>query len=351
MSVSILFPVGRVVQGSPGRYNESKPRPGEVPKVYRTGEHQGQPLRSWFFALAIPKQPGQSHWSQVVLPAGVQPGTKDAEMYAWGQKILQVGANAFPTLYQGRDFSWKVEDGDDPTPNKRGRKNAETEGFPGHWIVKFSTSAWNGIRCYTRENGQMKQLEDPSVIKTGYYVQVSGSVDGNGVKPGTSDTPGVYMNPDLVLLVGYGAEIYSGPDAEEAFGGVTAALPAGASATPLGVTSMPLPGVPAAGVAAAPAPVVHLPAVPDAPPIPGMVPGGVVPPVAPTLAAPAAPVLVAPNPAFAAIPAVPAVPAAAPPAPVRQMTAKAQGASYEQFINSGQGWTDQLLIQQGYMLP
>lgn len=330
MSVSVLFPVGRIVQGSPGRYNESKPRPGEAVKVYRTGEHTGQPLRSWFFAVAIPKLPGQSHWSQPVLPAGVTPGTKDADMYAWGQKILQVGANAFPTLYQGRDFSWKVEDGDDPTPNKRGRKNAETEGFPGHWIVKFSTSAWNGIRCYSREAGQMKQLEDPTVIKTGYYVQVSGTVDGNGVKPGTSDTPGVYMNPDLVLLAGFGAEIYNGPDAEEAFGGVTAALPAGASATPLGVSAMPVAGLPVGAPVAAPV-------------------------FAPAMPAVAAPLFVAPNPAFAAVPvvpaapAVPAVPVVPPPAPVKRMTAKAAGATYETFI--GQGWNDQLLVAHGYLEP
>lgn len=63
---------------------------------------------------------------------------------------------------------------------------------------------------------------------------------------------------------------------------------------------------------------------------------------------PAAP---APAPAPTPVPAAPAPPAPPAPAPPvgRQMTAKAAGATYESFIASG--WTDEMLIQHGYMLP
>ena len=66
----------------------------------------------------------------------------------------------------------------------------------------------------------------------------------------------------------------------------------------------------------------------------------------PTAAAPAP---VAPNPAFTAVPAPVAPPPAAPAAPVRQMTAKAAGATFESFIASG--WNEGQLIEHGYMLP
>ena len=68
-------------------------------------------------------------------------------------------------------------------------------------------------------------------------------------------------------------------------------------------------------------------------------------PVAPPAAA-AAPTVVVPNPTFAAVPALPATPAA----PVaRQMTALAQGRTYEMFVQAG--WNDEQMIQGGYMLP
>lgn len=55
---------------------------------------------------------------------------------------------------------------------------------------------------------------------------------------------------------------------------------------------------------------------------------------------------VAPAPAA---PAPIAPPPAPPAAPVRTMTPKAAGATYESFISNG--WTDALLIEHGYMMP
>jgi len=59
----------------------------------------------------------------------------------------------------------------------------------------------------------------------------------------------------------------------------------------------------------------------------------------------ATPTYVAPAPSFLQPPPPAAPPPAAPPA--HNMTAKAAGASYEQF--RAQGWTDDQMKQQGYM--
>ena len=65
-------------------------------------------------------------------------------------------------------------------------------------------------------------------------------------------------------------------------------------------------------------------------------------PIAPTGPA------VVPNPAFLMPPAPPLAPPVPAAPPVRQMTAKAGGATYEQMI--GAGWTDNLLREHGMML-
>ena len=60
----------------------------------------------------------------------------------------------------------------------------------------------------------------------------------------------------------------------------------------------------------------------------------------------------APTPAPNAAPVpTPATPPPPTPTPQYVMTEKANGCTREQLINSGQGWTDELLIEQGMMLP
>ena len=94
------------------------------------------------------------------------------------------------------------------------------------------------------------------------------------------------------------------------------------------------------------------PAAPGMAPPPAGMPPAAVPPAYVPPAAPGMPPAYAPPPTAAPPPAF--VPPAAPDflqpggqAP-KQMTAKAAGASYEQFINAG--WTDAQLIEQGYLL-
>lgn len=301
-ALNILFPSGRLVQGD--LYTpQTKDQQGN-PLVVKTGANAGKPTQKFFFAVAIPKAPGETHWANT----------------AWGQQIWAAGHTAWPQgQAQSAAFAWKIEDGDSAIPNKVGRKNCDREGFPGNWIVNFSSSF--APKIYTA-NGEQAILE-VGAVKLGYYVEVFGTVTSNE----NASNPGMYVNHSMVALRGYGAEIRTGPDPKAAGFG-RSALPVGASAAPVGAASFP-------AAAAAPAPA--------APPPPAAAPATVAAP-APTAVAPA-PSFIAP-PAPGGVPAAPPPPAAAPVGP--QMTAKAAGQSYAAFIANG--WTDANLRAHGYMV-
>jgi len=278
LAINLTTPPGRVVLGN--LYKPNNTDAEGKPLVVKTGPNAGQPRVQFFFAVAIPKNPGETHWSQT----------------AWGKQIFAVGNQAFPNAAQSPAFAWKIEDGDSAIPNKKRRKPCDTEGFPGHWIIKFSSSF--APKIYRVEGSGYVPETTPDYVKAGYYVEVNFTVDGNG----SQQQPGVYINPNIVLFRAYGPEIVFGPDVT-ACGFGQAPLPPGASAVPLASTDN--------GFSA------------PTPPVPTMAP-------------------VIPNVAFAGI-------VAPPPAPVRQLTALARGATYEQLIANG--WTDELLISQGLMLP
>lgn len=329
-------PVGRFVQGDLAR-PQTTDQQGN-PRVKKSGPNIGQPDPQYFIAVAFPKNdPG--------FPA----------FYA----VLDAQARAdFPHLFPvpggpcvNPQFSWKVIDGDGVDTN--GKANATKEGFAGCWVVRFSSAF--APKCFQQPNfAAHQQLPDASVIKRGYYIQVNGTVDGNK----NAQKPGIYVNLDMVNWVGSGPEIVSGPDAGEAFG-AGAALPPGATAAPVGM--MPPGGGAAAAYPGAPAPAapVAAPAYPQTPAVP-----------AAPVAAPALPVAASPVPASPAAPAAPVqpyagymapaasapAPAAPPPAPAapaapvgRQMTAAANGVTYEAYQQAG--WSDDQLIQAGMMLP
>lgn len=324
MPESILFPTGRLVWGNmKGRTTDGAGKP----LLVKSGPNMGKPKTDFSFGVAIPKLPGQAHWASP--PAG------SPEIHHWGVKILQVGAAAFPNLYNTHPkFAWKIIDGDSTIPNENNKKPCDQTGYPGHWIVKFGSGFAPKV---VNENGTVQHTED-DYIKTGYYVQVYGTITGND----EPTKPGVYINHNIVSFQGFGAEISNGPDAAAVgFGG--APLPAGASATPIGgmTTAQAAAGLPALPGATGGAP--SLPALPGA----AQVATGI--PALPGLAV-AAPTL----PALPGIPVVPnpailAAPVAAPHVPVLTLTAKAltasPGATIELFRQGN--WTDQLLLEQG----
>lgn len=282
--VNITSPVGRIVMGS--LYDPSTTDAEGKPLVVKTGPNAGQPRVNYFFALAIPKG-AERHWAET----------------AWGQQIWVVGNQAHPNAAQSPAFAWKIEDGDSVIPNKKGRKPVENEGWKGHWILKFSGGY--APKVYQQDGQGYVQNMQKDFVKPGYFVEVAFSADGNG----STSQPGVYLNHSMVCFRAYGQEISFGPDVASAGFGASP-LPAGASMTPP-AGAIPMPAAPAPSAT---------------PPVPTPVPS-----------VPAIPVI--PNVGFVQVP----VPAA----PVHQMTALAQGASYEACIAGG--WTDATLVANGLM--
>lgn len=332
-AIQFTTPPGRLVAGNLYK-SRDKDHQGN-PLLIKSGPNMGKPRVDFFFAVAITKTPGQ-HWA-----------SSD-----WGSKIWQAGHQFMANAGQlGDNFAWKIIDGDSTVPNENGRRPCDQEGYAGCWVLRFG----GGFAPKTARalNGPAEWDNTPDMIKLGDYVQVAGSVAGNGA---SGRQAGVYLNHGAVCLVGYGKRISTGIDlAQAGFGG--APLPPGASTTPVavGFGQPQVPGAPAAPPAPGPVAPAGVPAVPAAPvlsapagmttspssplpPIPGTVPPpGVVPNLA-FLQVPGAP---------GAVPGVPTVPMAPPAAPVRQMTAKAAGFTYDQLVS--QGWTDALLVQHGMM--
>lgn len=313
---AIVFPRSRIVRGD--LYKPQDKDAEGNPLVAKNGPNKGQPRVDFFFAIAIPKGPEQGWWQT-----------------AWGQIIMQVGAAAFPQAYQAAAFSWKVTDGDSAIPNKKGKKPCDNLGYPGHWVINLSSGF--APKVYT--DGGERALPELNAVKPGYWVEVAGTVDGNG----STSQPGVYLNHSMVNFLQADTVIPMGPDATAVGfskgGGMPPGVVPGAAPAAFGAAPVPL-GMP--GPAAAPLAPMAAAAMPMAMGMPAAaVPGMAAMPSMPGMA----PVAVAPN--FGAL----MPPAGAPvvmAAPVRQMTAKAQGNTYEQLIANG--WTDAVLIQHGLML-
>lgn len=360
--------VGRLVGGS---IYEPKTTDGDGnPLLIKTGANKGQPRVSYDFAVAIPKIAGQTHWSQHPMFAPVW--TFGHAAYPQGQAQIA-------------SFAWKVIDGDSTVPNTKLKRPCDNEGYPGHWVVWFSSgtppTVWNS-------DGSAQILE-VGAVKNGFYIQVQGNVAPNN----SEQSPGLYWNHFRIALAAYGPEISYGPSVGEAGFGQGVQLPPGASAAPVAAAfnpaAPPPPPVPGAPIApptplapppplpvpvAAPVPTLGQPtalgqtvdlaamraggqwteallvqhgyvtAAPAPLPVPAPLPpaGSAPPPPGPALTVP-----VVPNPAILAIPGAPVPPP--PPAPVaRQMTAKANGATYEQMRDGG--WDDAALVQHGMML-
>jgi hypothetical protein len=282
-SISQTFPSGRMIMGS-----LSVPRTKDAegkPLVIKNGPDMGKPTQEFFFAVAYPKTLGATHWSQ-------EP---------WGKDIWSLGHGAFPGVAQSPSFSWKIDDGDSTMPNKKGKALGTNPNCKNCWVVFFKQPSPIPCYYYRRIDGQAPSTPfDPKGINAGDYVQVAGFIKSNG----STQNPGVYMNPRMVDLVGYGERITQGADPMSAGFG-TAALPAGASVMPTG--AMPVGSTP------------NLP-----------------PPYSPP----------APNPAIL----TGVMPPPAPPPPVASgpvMTAKAAGATLESFL--AVGWTLDALKANGYV--
>ena len=108
-NLEILFPPGRAVQG-----DFYKPRDKDAtgaPLVVKNGPNKGQPRVDYYFAVAIPKTPGVTHWASEAHP--------DPRIGDWGARIWNFGHTAWPNGQAQRpDFAWKIEDGDSTVPGQ-----------------------------------------------------------------------------------------------------------------------------------------------------------------------------------------------------------------------------------------
>lgn len=296
----ILSPVGRIVWGHPGKPQHKKHQDAG-PLKGQTVMKDGQPVLQWAFGLAIP--------------------VADFEAHVWPAMHAEA-LTGYPSGVPGR-FSWKIKQETDI--DRAGKPYGQREGYAGHVVLTISTEL-QAPPVFKLENGAYRQLE-PHEIKCGDYVAVGLNFKVN-VATG-QNTPSIYVNPQAIELVGYGAEIVGqgAPDPNALFGGAQRALPPGATAIPQQASGAP--GMP--GMAPAPGGMPGMPGMAPMPPAPVAGPQRPVDPShitpdgrggelwwngaawVPGAAAPAAPTLPPPAPDFVqqAVGAVP-MPGAAP---------------------------------------
>ena len=303
----LLFPVARFVSGS--LYEPQRKDKEGRPLIIKSGPNAGQPAVKFYFAIAI-KKGVETHWSQT----------------DWGAKIYAHAAMFYPAgQYQSPTFSWKILDGDSTEVNSEGNRPCDNTGFPGHWVVRLQSGF--PPKIYNRDG--TAELTEKDQVLPGYFLEVVASIRSND----SPSKPGIYINHKMLALAGYGDVISWGPDAKEVFG--KAQLPGYVSSTP--IASANFNAGQSAAQALAPAPAAQV----------------VNPPVAAQALAPA-PVAQVVNPPVAVQPypeilmPTPTAQAAPPAAPTKNMTAKANGMPYEAWIK--QGWSDETLIQYGYMV-
>jgi hypothetical protein len=216
-----------------------------------------------------------------------------SQVWAADQQKLAALQNWFSTM-QG--VPMKISDGD--APSKQGKVN---ENAAGCFVFWFSSSY--PVKCCDPANQEI----DAASIKRGYYVQVAGNIADNGLAwQADGKGAGIYMNPNVIRLIGEGDEIVGGIDPATAFGGTAAPAQLPPGARPLGA-NVGLPGTQPTAPAAVPGMPGATPAPVQTAPVSAGMPGS------PT------PQPVAPQPTASPSSVVPGQPAAAAPAPHTQI--------------------------------
>jgi len=205
--VQVTSPVARIVQGSVG-LRDKLDRKTRQPKI---DPKTGEKIRECFIALAIPKTDpafNEIYAQMVAIAKAKYPGKFDP---ATGQ------------LKPNVRFAMKLVDGDGY--DNDGELNSKKEGFAGHWVLKLNTRF--APRCHPAGRyDPASEIQNPeSIIKCGHWVRVSFTIDDNGVEDGDPEAiPGLFLSPTLIEYVGIGAEITQGLSAQDAFGGLPAAV-------------------------------------------------------------------------------------------------------------------------------
>lgn len=407
--INYLTPVGRMVTGDLFKPNTTNM--DGTPLVVKSGPNKGQPSQQFVCGLAFAKNdpafyewyckhidaPARKAWPQW-FNGPINNNDANYKLGPIGQPQCTHPA-----------MSLKIRDGDGI--DGVGKPNSAKEGYAGHWVLVASSSFAPGVYYVGQYPPQHKGITDPNLVRRGWFYRMGGTIESNNnpQKPGLyvnlnmvdlcATGQEIVSGPDAATVFG-GAPVAL-PAGAQALptGGFPAAAgngvpgtptapqaptsPGGAGSVPPAAGGVPtMPGTPATpGV-----PPTSTPAVPGGPPVyvapnpaamavpgaalPGLPAAAVAPPVAaafppagwqahPTAAgyyhngveAITGADLRARFPAAPAVPAVPAAPVApvVPPvaaAPV--MTAKAAGATYEQFVANG--WTLERMRADGYVV-
>lgn len=179
-------------------------------------DSKGEPMMQYGFGLAVPKPGPQSTPDEV---------KNFNDMWT---AIQSEALTLYPSGQVPPGFSFKYKDGDGVDHN--GKPFASRPGYAGHLVFALTTSL--PLKFYKYEGGAYVQVT--TGIKCGDYVQVQVNVKGHLPKPGTQGKPGLYLNPNLTLFLGYGEEIQQTVDVTSIFGAAPPPMPNGASATPVG---------------------------------------------------------------------------------------------------------------------
>lgn len=274
-AIYLMLPVGRCV------FTDERTKDDKgVPLTHA----DGKPKTVTTVGIAI-KKGAETHWRET----------------EWGRQLDAKAREDWKGNHPDRpSFSWKIEDGDSDVPNKKGNKNNERDGWPGHWVIKPSTNF--AVKLVDKAGGPINlTMAD---VYAGCYVQAYVSSKGNS----NDESSGIYVNLEVLAFNANGEKI-------EGTGGVDpTTLGFGQSPTPAGATSTP----------------------------PGMSSGKPAPPPREEFSA-------------GAIGAPPPPPTSAPPPPPPPAAdtltdkARAAGATSEADVLAWQGWTREALVQHGYL--
>ncbi len=220
---SIVTGVGRIVWGHPLKAVQRRDVNTKQPLF-----KDGQPVMVHQFGVAFPKAEFGPIWAVM-----------DTE-----------AKTGYPQGIPPR-FSWKYVDGDGI--DSSGKPYNAREGYAGCYVIAISSQSGFPPNVVAFENNAYRQLTDQE-IKTGDYV-VCGLDFKVNVPTDRTHTPGLYVNPNSILRVGYGQAIVNAPDPTQVFGAAPQqyALPPGASAMPQAPATGFAAGMPAQQPYAAPA--------------------------------------------------------------------------------------------------
>lgn len=178
----------------------------------------GEVMMEYGFGLAVMK-------SSLAATGPGQPGEIWAAIHAEAMTL-------YPNGQIPPSFAMKYKDGDTSIDDK-GQPYNLREGYPGHLVFACTTSL--PIKYFKWENGGNVMINEG--IKNGDYVNVQLQIKAH---PAVGQSKaGLYLNPNMVQLLGFGKEIINTPNGDAIFGGQAPPAYPGASAIPLAPGPMP----------------------------------------------------------------------------------------------------------------